>query len=198
MSIWNFLSAMSRACASVDLNQLFWFFKLGCLSSFWFCLSQFCFLVIAVFWYIRENITSTKFSLILLSFELRNAFPGNNFSIFTVTNQDMLVPNLYPQPNVIGTVQGTQWVHSMPSSTYMYPVCITAVQWSYKKIHVRGRRESLAAERRGCLHVCCMCEWAVQNTMDRSSSLVQNSFTFGSKFFHVKRFPHLGRHSKTE
>ena len=152
------------------------FFQIG--LFFWFCLSQFCFLVIAVFWYIRENITSTKFSLILLSFELRNAFPGNNFSIFTVTNQDMLVPNLYPQPNVIGTVQGTQWVHSMPSSTYMYPVCITAVQWSYKKIHVRGRRESLAAERRGCLHVCCMCEWAVQNTMDRSSSMVQNSFTF--------------------
>ena len=122
MSIWNFLIAMmSRACASVDLNQLFIFFKLGCLSPFWFCLSQFCFLVIAVFWYIRENITSTKFSLILLSFELRNAFPGNNFSIFTVTNQDMLVPNLYPQPNVIGTVQGTQWVHSMPSSTLAWP-----------------------------------------------------------------------------
>ena len=42
--------------------------------------------------------------------------------------QGMLVPNFHPQPTVTSTVQGTQWVHSMPSSTYMYPVCITAVQ----------------------------------------------------------------------
>ena len=31
-----FLSAMSRARASRDLNQLFCFVKLGCLSEFWF------------------------------------------------------------------------------------------------------------------------------------------------------------------
>ena len=94
----------------------------------------------------------------------------------------MLVPNFHPQPTVTSIVQGTQWVHSMPSSTYMYPVCITAVQWSYKKIHVRGRRESLAAERRGCLHVCCM--WVSRsNTMGRSSSWVQNSFAVVWTFF---------------
>ena len=106
--------------------------------------------------------------------------------------QDMLVPNFHPQPTVTSTVQGTQWVHSMPSSTYMYPVCITAVQWSYKKYMSgeEGKAEQLREEG-ACMYVVCVSEpfrtlWAevpvgFKIVLPRFKFL--SSKTFSSPFF---------------
>ena len=86
-----FLSAISRAQASRDLNQLFCFVKLGCLSAFWFiCQNLVC---LPEFWFVfhlfknLENIFSIQISLKIrklikhLTFDSTNRFENTNIAL---------------------------------------------------------------------------------------------------------------------
>ena len=78
---------MSRARASRDLNQLFCFVKLGCLSEFWFVYHLFtnlenisCLQISPETKYLTFDSTSNKFENTNVALGGRNPFTGKSFT----------------------------------------------------------------------------------------------------------------------